>query len=121
VPAHEPPAAGDVRRLKGRQRCREGFGSVEVCAIGAGAHRKLGVPVEEEGSPLILDRRRDRLGMAGARGLLAVRQAQQHSGYIGRGKRLRESVREPCRILRGHEIKARSGAPWFGLLSSGRH
>ena len=90
-------------------------------AIGAGAHHKLGVTVEEESSPFILHRRRDRLGMVSAHGLLALRQAQQHGGYISRRKRFGESVRKPCSILRGHEIKARRGTPRFGLLSSGSH
>src|SRR5262249_56988177 len=115
-----PGGAGEVGRLKNRERGREGLDSAEVRAIGAGAHRNLGVSVEEEGSPLVLYRRRDRFGMVRARGLLTLRQAQQHGGYISRGKRFGESVRKPCRILRGHEIKARSRAPLFGLLPSGR-
>jgi hypothetical protein len=46
--------------------------------------------------------------------LVGCGEAQQDSGDVGRAERVRKLIREPRRILRGHEIKARGGAPRFG-------
>ena len=94
---------------------------VEMDAVGAGAHREIGMPVEQQRRALVLDGRRERLGVVDARALITLRQAQQHGGDIGRVERFRELIREPGRMLRGHEIEARSGAPRFGRFFSGRH
>jgi hypothetical protein len=86
-----------------------------VGAVGAAARREIGVPIEKEGRALILHRRCDPCAFVG------LRQGQQHGGNVGGGERCGEPIREPGRILRGYEIKARSRAPRFGRSFSGGH
>src|SRR5215472_13323650 len=89
--------------------------------VGAGARREIGISIEEKRRALTLHRRRERLGVIDASALVGLRQAQQHGGNVGGVERLRQPLREPGRVLRGHEIKARGGAPRIGRVFSRRH
>ena len=121
VPGRESAAAGDARGLERRHRRHECVDAAQMRTVGAGAHREIGISVEEECRALTLHRWRERLGVIDLRALIGLRQAQQHGGNVGGVERLRESVREPGRVLRGHEIKARDGAARISQFFSGRH
>src|SRR5262249_27057803 len=95
--------------------------AVQMRTVGAGAPREIGISVEEECRALTLHCWRERLGVIDLRALIRLRQAQQHGGNVGGVERLREAVREPGRVLRGHEIEAGDGAARIGRLFSGRH
>jgi hypothetical protein len=110
-----------MRRLEQWQRRRECFDPAEMSAVGAGAHRELGMSVEEKGRAFVLYRRRERLDVVDPRALVAIRQTQQHGGNVGCSERFGESLREPRSIVRGHQVKARSRTPRFGRSFSGRH
>ena len=89
--------------------------------LSVGSAAEIGMPVEEEGGAFVLHRRCERLGVVDPRAFVGLRQGQQHGGNVGGGERCGEPIREPGRILRGYEIKARSRAPRFGRSFSGGH
>ena len=121
VPGRKPAAAGDARRLERRERRPEGVDPVEVRAVGARARREIGMAAEEERRAGVLYGWRERLGVIDLRALVGVGQPQQHGRDVGGAERLHQPIREPGRLLRGHEIEARGGAPRLGRVRSGRH
>ena len=62
--AGKPSATGDTVRLQHRKRGFEALNAVEVSAVGTGARRKVGLPIEEQGGAF---------GLHGARYRLDVR------------------------------------------------